>query len=515
MAIREKVTQQDLALYEILRNPVLCTEFLYNLDHASWDEEFEYSLYQKEMLSDFNPHVSICTARATGKTTSETGLMIWGLVNNIFPQDYLVYTVPSKVHLQPVWQNMVRVFRSNSFLQYFLPVGGGFNSADYKITLLNNATLICRIAGMTGTGANVIGLHTPFVLLDEAGYYPWGTWIELQPILNTFTKGYRLIVAGVPTGMRENNVLYTADMEDSTYTKHRVAAYDNPRFTEKDESHALEQYGGKESDDFTHLVLGEHGSPLFALFDRNLFEISNYPVYKLVLDGIQLKENLGEYTTKLATFPITPKNRNVIMGIDLGYTEPTAIIILYQDDTGRLKFHGRIQMNKVSYSVQEKLIDLLDTKFKPSIISIDEGSAGKAVIQRLQEGDEFQHKNYKKKIMPINFSSTISLGFDSDGTELKNKAKPLSVSVLQEYSNNHKLVYTSTDLEFISELERMTYSKNPGGDISYKTLTPKGGKKGEDHFTSALLCATLAYYLENESLTPSRRTVKLFSSRWL
>ena len=70
------------------------------------------------------------------------------------------------------------------------------------------------------------------------------------------------------------------------------------------------------------------------------------------------------------------------------------------------------------------------------------------------------------------------------------------------------------DLELVSELERMTYTKTPSGDIQYKTLTPKGGKRGEDHFTSALLCAGMAYWLENESLVLQTKTKKLFTARW-
>ena len=67
----------------------------------------------------------------------------------------------------------------------------------------------------------------------------------------------------------------------------------------------------------------------------------------------------------------------------------------------------------------------------------------------------------------------------------------------------------------ITELERMTYTKNPGGDISYRTLTPKGGKKGEDHFTSALLCAVLAYYLTIEFMETKQQVKKLARSSWL
>ncbi len=515
MAIQEKITQQDLILYEILKNPVLCNEFINNIDKEGWENDFEYTWYQRELLCDFNSFVSLCQARSTGKTTSFIGLIIWLLVNNIFPSDYIVYTVPNKVHLEPVFNGLIRSFRSNSLLKHFISKGGGINSSTYTITLLNTATLLCRIAGQTGTGANVIGLHTPFVILDEASYYPWGTWIELKPILNTFTPGYRLVVGGVPNGLRENNVLYYVDMQNSDYTKHRVSIYDNPRLTKEDEENFIKDYGGKESEDFIHLALGQHGAPVYALFDRRMFELESYPVYKLVLDGPELRDNISEYHTKLSFIPALGEKTRCIFGIDLGFSEPTAIFILFEDKETRLKFHAKIQLNKVSYSIQPSIIDYLDTKFSPYTIGIDKGSSGLAIIQRLRESVDYSHKNYDKRIIPVDFSGMISLGYDLDGNELKQKTKPFAVSILQNYSYNHKIVYSTTDLEIVSELERMTYSKGPTGEISYKTLTHKGGKRGEDHFTSALLCASVAYYFENENLFDNKKHTKLFSPRWL
>lgn len=514
MALKEKITRDDLAFYEIMRHPVLCGEFIHNYDLPEYTEPFKFDWYQKEILCDFNSDVSIATARAVGKTVSLSSLLVWALTFNLFPEDYIVYTVPNKVHLEPVWLNLVRMFRSNSLLKQFIKPNAGINSSSYLVTLLNTASLDCRIAGTTGTGANVIGLHSPMVLLDESGYYPWGTWVELQPTLNTFTSGWRRMTAGVPTGLRELNVLWHTDMENSNYTKHRLSAYENPRFSKEDEERAIEQYGGKDSEDFVHLVLGEHGAAIFAVFDRRLFEISNNPVYKLTVDGIKLKENIQDYVTKLSIFPQAPKNNGIVMGVDLGYTDPTAIVLLYLDSNGRLKFHGRIQLNKVSYAIQDKFIDLVDSKFHPMIIGIDAGHAGKAVTQRLMDADEFLHKEYKKRMYDIEFSSSISLGFDADGNEVKSRTKPYSVSVLQDYSNGHKLIYSSTDTEMITELERMTYSKNPSGDITYKTLTQLGGQRGDDHFTSALLCGVLAYHLEEELILPGKKSVKLFRPRW-
>jgi hypothetical protein len=335
----------------------------------------------------------------------------------------------------------------------------------------------------------------------------------MQPDLNTFTNGHREIVTGVPTGLREKNVLFNVDQVADNYSKHRVSAYDNPRVTDKDIENYKEQYGGEDSEDFIHYVLGQHGQPVFALFDRNLFKIEDYPVLRLEIDGLKT-DNTSELFTQIETFPVvTEKNYGVFMGIDLGYTEPTAISIYYIDGSEKIRFHGRIKLTKVQYPMQEKIIDILTRKFDPFIIGMDEGQSGKSVRQHLIEEPQYKNKLYKDIIMPIDFSSWTSMGIDSNGDEVKMKTKPFTVSLLQQFTNNHRIVFSSTDPDMIIELERMTYSKNPNGDISYKTLTERGGKRGEDHFTSALLCGIAAYYFTREYNT-SKPKVKLARSAW-
>lgn len=514
--LKEKPSMEDLILYDILRHPVLGPEFIYNVDiDTRYDRPFEFTWYQREILSDFNDHVSLCTSRAVGKTLSLTSIIFWILVFNIFPNDYILYSVPSKVHLEPVFSNLIKLFRNNSFLKNFVEKKAGINSSDHTITLINGASLMCRIAGQSGTGSNLIGLHTPFILADETGYFPKAAFQEMQPSLNTWTPGFREMVSGVPTGLRENNVLYSADMENDEYTKHRVSAFDNPRITNEDIEGFKEQYGGEDSDDYIHYVLGKHGKPIFSLFDRGTFAIEPYPVYKLDIDGIRM-EGIGEYIQKLSAIPPVPnKNAEVLIGIDLGYTEPTAIIIAYLDTHGRIKFHARIKLHKVSYPIQEKIIDFIDSRFEPILIGMDEGNIGKSTRQHFVEDKEYIHKNYKERLISIDFSAWINLGVSSDGEEIKSKTKPFTVSILQDYSNSHRIIYSSTDIDMVSELERMTYTKNAvSGEISYKTLTLKGGKRGEDHFTSALLCCVGAYYLARE-LTTYKKKTSLIKARWL
>ena len=514
--IKEKISQEDLYLYEILRNPALCAEFINNVDiDRRYDASFENTIYQNEALCDFNDHVAMCTARAVGKTVTLESLIYWIMIYNIFPGDYILFAVPSKVHLQPVWDRLLRGFRSNSFLKNFVRRGEGINSSENSIKLLNGSSLICRIAGQTGTGSNLVGLHTPFILVDEAGYFPWNAFNEMQPDLNSFTRGHREIICGVPTGVREKNVLYHADQENEGYSKHRVSAYDNPRVSEKDLEDFRNQYKSEDSEDFIHYVLGQHGKPVYALFDRGLFRTEQYPVFRMDLDGIRFGDNVSELYSRISTFPKFPdKNYGIFFGIDLGYTEPTAIIILYLDNQDRLRFHGRIKLAKVAYDVQEKIIDILDSKFNPSIIGIDRGNIGVSIIQNLQGRTEYTHKDYHKKIVPIDFSSAVVVGVDADGNENKVKTKQFCVSALQEFSNSQRLIYSTTDPEMIVELERMTYTKNPTGEIVYRTMTEKGSSRGEDHFTSALLCGVGAYYLTKEFSIPQVKA-KLFRSSWI
>lgn len=516
MAIRERPTQEDLIFYEILRHPALCWEFLQNIDRLPHEDEFEFTDYQNVFICDFAPYVSLCCARAVGKTEVLTGIIVWILINDIFSGDYIVYSVPNKAQLEPVWARVTRLFRVNSILKTFVSQKQGINSGNHTITLLNGAVLLCRIAGTMGDGRNVIGLHTPFEVVDEAGYYPWPTWLELNPTLNTWTRGVRKIVSGVPTGFRENNVLYHVDMQVDDYTKHRIPMHQNPRYTLEDEKRNIEIYGDPGSDNYIHFVLGRHGTPTFAVFDRSVMQIEQYPVYKLKINGLEMRNNIAEYLGRISAVPrIERKNPKVVMGIDLGYTDPTAIIIMYLNRNGQFIFHARVQLNKVPYPIQSQLIDYLDTKFKPLVIGIDEGHAGGAEIQKLQMEPRFARKNYKERIVPIQFTSNVVIGIDEHGKEIKQKTRPFSISILQEYSNEHRIIYSTTDLDLLSELERMVYIRTPSGNKVYRTMTPKGGKKGADHFTSALLCGTLAWYLKNESilLTPPRQ--KLLAGRWL
>jgi hypothetical protein len=516
MAIKEKLTDEELALVEILRHPIWASEFIRNLGVGPEEEEklWEYTLYQKEMLCDFNSYVTLCCGRAIGKSEVILGKVIWHMINTFY-EESVVITVPNKVHLDPLFLKITRWLRNNPFLKHFVD-RNSINNADMTIKMKNNFVLDCRIAGKSGTGANVIGLHVPFIIIDEAGYYPWGTYIELLPTLNTFQKGFQLFVAGVPDGRREKSVLFNSDQLDKNFSKHRIPAHRNPRYSEADEERNLKQFRGRESEDYVHMVLGEHGSPVYSMFDRELMMIQEYPIFVARYKGKDFEDNPMQLYDIAATIPVLPRYyEEVMFGIDLGYTEPTVISILYKVKD-RWYFHARITLYQVDYPIQEKLIDLLDSKFLPVLISVDEGSAGKSVIQNMMVNEDFSGKAFKSRMMPVNFGGTVVIGYDNDsGDEIVLKTKQFGMQRLQAMTNNHEIVFTSEDDEMIGELERTTYSRTEAGEVKYavESLTGKASR-GDDHNTAALVCAVVGYYLKFES--PINSNIKLFNRiSWL
>lgn len=501
MALLQKIEDDDLKLYEVLRNPVLFWMLLSDFDEETKPIEkrsYPYD-YQVKILTDFGHRVAIQASRSAGKTYTLVRKIVWNLIWNTYPNEYIVYTVPNKVHLEPVWNGLISLFRKNKLLKHFVDPTRGINSSDHRIRTKIASDLICRIAGTAGTGVNVNGLHTPLVILDEAGFYPWGTWMELQPVLNTWQPGHQLVVSGVPTGLREKNVLFFATEGTDQFSVHKFNAFDNPRYTEEQHQEDLKTYGGKDSDDYIHFVLGEHGNPSYSLFDRDMMEIETYPVYKLSLSGLTIGEDINEYVKRIQMLPPLPEDAvDSYFGIDLGYTEPTALFLFWQDKKGKIRMHFKIRMTKVPYPIQQKIFYYLDDMYSPRFLAIDEGSSGRSVIQELRMSPEFRDKRYDSRVIPVNFSEFVVVGYAGD-KEIKQRVKIAAVEHLQRMVHNKLLVFSTTDMDTITELEKMTYVKKPNGDIVFRMMTSTGrpGVGGEDHFASALLCFAFGYYSLN------------------
>jgi hypothetical protein len=514
LTIVEKLTEEELALYEVLRDPVWFGEFVFNLEIDEEDEEpWIFTDYQVEFLEDFNENVCLRCGRAVGKTESIKTKIAWHVVNQFF--DSILFTVPNRSHLDPVFLGIQKLFRTNPFLEYWIG-RHSVNSQQFLVKFLNDFLWICRIAGTSGTGVNVVGLHVPIILLDEAAYYPWGTWIELLQVLNDWEPGHQTLVSGVPDGRRDRSVMYTSDTDDH-FTKHRIPAHRNPRFTQAREEQLTAQYGGKESQDYIRQVLGEHGTPTFAVFDREFMRVEDYDVPVIRLYGTQLKDDSQLMYRVIQNLPRPPKYaEGVVIGVDLGYTQPTAIVALYQVE-GTWYFLFRVELHQVSYDLQQTFVDRLDTKYNPSYIGIDMGAGGqgKSFYHTLVNDEKYKPKKYMDRLVGVEFGGTTVVGYDENGEELKERIKQFSASRLQQYATDHLIAFSARDDELISELEKVVYFRTATGQVQYKVMTDRGSDRGDDHNFAALLCFAMVLFERYENLGYSNVRKKLFKTRWL
>ena len=502
----EKLDEFELALYEVMRDPVWCGEFLYSLEgETGW----EFTDYQRDILWDYNPLVSICAGRAVGKTVCLITKIIWHIVNYFF--DSILYTVPNRAHLDPVFLGVQKRFRTNPFLRFWL---GRFsvNSQQFMIKFLNNFTWICRIAGTSGTGVNVIGLHMPVIIVDESSYYDWKTWIELQQVLNDWQPGHQMIVAGVPDGRREKSVCFTCDNSES-FSKHRISAYQNPRFTKEAEKRAIEQFGGRDSPDFIRQVLGQHGSPTYTLFDREFMSFEDYDSPKVVIRGQQVSQDPQILFKVINRLPMRPAGTEMVCaGIDLGFTDPTALVVLYRKQFF-WRIVCRIELHQITFDKQEAFINALDDLYDFDYIGMDVGSGGqgKALYHNLLNRPEYEKKKFGERIAPVEFGGTVVVGKDEEGRELKERAKQFLATKLVQYINSGNIIFSLRDEDLVSELERVTYTSTPTGQVVYKMVSGEGG----DHNFSALMTFIMVLFNKLDNKTTEKRKLKLFPSRWL
>lgn len=508
MPLKQKLIDEDFDLLEIIENPIWLSEFIRSTDDEDWHTED----YQAAILTDKHTYVSVTAGRAVGKTTAIEDYVTFSAVNNEFPE--LVFTTPNRNQLDPVYYRIVKQFRYNPLLRHFID-RKSINFANWTVKFVNGFLLTCRIAG-AGGGSNVIGLHVRKILVDETQLYPYSTWVELLPCLNYHEDGAQLLVFGVPNGRRERNVLFEADQSDERFKHYRIPQFRNPRYNKETDEANKKQYGGEGGEDYVHLVKGEHGSPAYSVFDRALMLVEDYDMTAPRITGMQIDAIDGAFYNLLEV-PEPPTDIVYIsLNIDTGYTDPTVLNILYMPrDTQVWKTLTRVTLLKVEYPLQARIIDWLDEIYRFNFITIDMGSSGLSLYQTLCDNNGiFSHKQYGKRITPVDFAGMITLGYDDEGKEMKDRIKRFSVQYLQQMVNKHLISFSSIDDELITELERTTYVRDMTGQPIYSVYTPAGGRQGDDHNLASLCCFAVGWYVGYLQERADSK-VKLMKPRWI
>jgi len=381
-----------------------------------------------------------------------------------------------------------------------------------------------RIAGASGSDNNVIGIHTMRIWVDEAQEFPWQTWQSLQNCLKQEVDGFQMIVSGVPNGSRQENVLFYTDQESEKYVSFNVSQAEMTWWTPELELETRKAYHAvhEDSEDYKHYVLGQHGVPSFAVFDRNRFTKEDYESHRFVytqamFDRVKKIDQDGKERIHIEEVLSTPPvpfslggKPKTGLGYDVGFSpDPTVFFIMYEADDG-WRCLSRVVLERVEYPIQREVLAWLDKVYEFSFMGIDMGGPGKVQYQDLT-GQLSQYKalKLKERLFPVEFGGYITVAIGADGEEKKDQTKKVAVETLSRWVHDGRFVFSKQDTNLMDELERTKFSRTITGEPVYRT--------DNDHQMAAMMCAIMAYEHEfGPPVVVQREPLKiqLMSATW-
>jgi hypothetical protein len=519
----EAFDERDWALLQIIENPVMFREFI-NEDDPYWQP---LEAHERAWTSSTSQYLCMCCGRGVRKTTTMIEMLYYWAINRMYiPGDpgLLVY-VPNKAQKDAIWPR-IRQACEQHWLMSKLVDKNAINEQVGRIVFQNGFTFIIRIAGSEGKESNVISIHTSRIWVDEAQAFPWLAWKSLGNVLKFDIPGHMLWVSGVPNGERKENVLYECDQVDDKYISFNIPqtsmSWWSPEleFQRRKEYHAMLE----DSEDYKHYVLGQHGVPTFAIFDRVRFRRDDSEVLKFVLnqhnfdttkridpDGVE-----RYHINEICVPPPLPYEGGVSCPVGLGYDvgfspDPTVFFVMYRDGQGYWKCLARFVLQRVEYALQREFLSFLDDIYRFDFLGIDMGGPGKVQYQDLAgELTEYKRHKFLERLFPVEFGSYMVVAVDEDGTEKKDQTKRVAVETLSRWVHEHRFAFSNSDTDLMDELERTKFTRTLTGEPVYRT--------DDDHQMAAMMCAIMAY--ENKFGPPvvvQRPEIrpKLLSASWL
>ncbi|MBX7259670.1 MAG: hypothetical protein K1Y02_25160 [Candidatus Hydrogenedentes bacterium] len=418
--------------------------------------------YQFESLESRQKRKVHCDGRDVGKTAEIEITACWASM--LRPNSQMLIATQCENHLFPLMERLTRRFTTT-------PVFSGHlveirRSPSWFLRFDNGSVLWGRIAGPHGM--NFQGLHVDWQIIDEAQEMTETAWGELYQALN---GGGSRWVYGVPNGLR--NTFYRMTQMPDMETYNWPSSW-NPEFSAKKDDELARLYGGKNSPGYIHRVLGQHGSPMHAVFDLDHY-------LACVDDGLDF---LDVHLTEGDAFDLSEAPKGVYyLGCDLGYARDPSEFVVYLSEPPHLINVARIHLEGVNYARQQEIIVQLDRAYAFRSIGIDAGNNGRAIAHNLMN----RSWEWCDKIRAFEFGGLTDLGELPNGSPDRRPTKALMTELIQRHMLDRSIVFPHLpDRE--SQYASHTYSVGQMGQILFE--------KGDDHLIDADRCAVLAHHLD-------------------
>jgi len=183
----------------------------------------------------------------------------------------------------------------------------------------------------------------------------------------------------------------------------------------------------------------------------------------------------------------------VVIGIDVGYTEPTVICVFVRvpDHDGKYKYRliARVNLkNRMIFRDQEEIIDYICQYYNTQYTGIDvTGQDGREIVDTLQNPkDKYAINGYQDKMIGVYFNKKVIKAYMPDGTEVEEETKVFAtVQLIKMFVNEEfELPY---DDDILAEFSQERKKKTESARVVYTSTTT-------DHIISAFRCFAIARY---------------------
>lgn len=530
----EKITNEELIVWENLANPINCSEILFddfdNLGHWSDDKfgfvrpyqyhylPFDMTLFEKQDIKpkqffDLKKRLAelyVFGGRLTGKTLFAVVVSVllttlhkaykWGAVSS-YDAD----------HVKGVMEKII-IGLENHPLFIFLNTKNHTTRNPYKIKADNGCLLESVNNNILGknAGQHWFSKHVDRNWEEESSFLT--KEVSNKKLMAQSELGCIKVYSGMTTFSKDSPV---GELFYNLEHKGRVInlpSYANPTWDEEKEKNAILEFGGEQSATYKVQIVGEVVENSESVYDiervRETYNLKN-PIKAFEINRL----NFYRYKDILIVDTLTGAE-SIWLAADVGEGgAPTEIIVLFKIN-GIYKYIYNITTHKLSHEEDLEIFYYLIDILKINYIGLDITSGGgKALACSLGN-------KYRNRVTSIAFNERIAIDYDKNGDNSFKR------------DNNGKLLYKyeRVDVWSIQRLKHIFYNKKIQCLMDFKldiqlngiivTTSPQGkplyGSKVPNHLHQAFqVFGVMEWLKEFDNTTPiidSKPTLGIFDN---
>lgn len=315
---------------------------------------------QLAFLQDPNYFVTAMTSRRAGKTTACALDLLYTASQH--PKSVCLYITLARTNAKKIIWPMLQELSQD------LKMGGVFNQSDLSVRLPNGAMIYCSGAATPGEIVRFLGLGVKLVYVDEA--QDFGNYLEqlvnrvLVPAC--FDNKGKIKLIGTPPPVPVGYFITAHRSEE--WSHHHWTMFENPW---------IEKKRGESPTEILQQELKRRG------VDESDPTIQREVFGRCVVDSRRL---VIEYDSRRNNYDALPPGKfHHIIGIDLGYNDADAIVVLgYGDHSCTTYLVDELVTRKQGLTELVSQVELMRDKYDAHKLVIDTGGLGLKIAETMR-----------------------------------------------------------------------------------------------------------------------------------